>query len=91
MTYKFKNIKDPTGKLIYIKNCFDIHKIRFLDQSKHQKKIQKGLQGRLNRLHEDSNVPGISTAAMKLVLSELDGLEVKMKAIEANQKSGQEL
>ena len=40
------------------------------------------LQGRLNMLHEDSNVPGISTAAMKLVLPELDRLEVKMKAKE---------
>ena len=55
------------------------------------------LQGRLNRLHEDLNVPGISTAAMKLVLPELDRLEVKMKAIkniwnmEISQKSGQEL
>ena len=35
----------------------------------------------LNRLHENSNVPGISTAAMKLVQSELDRLEVKMEAI----------
>ena len=33
-------------------------------------------------MHEDSNVPGISTAAMKLVLPELDRLEVKMKAKE---------
>ena len=48
------------------KNCFDIHKIRILEQSKHQMKIQR-LQGRLNWLHEDLNVPGISTAAMKLV------------------------
>ena len=66
MTYKSKSIKDPPGKLIYIKNCFDIHKIRILEQSKHQMKIQR-LQGRLNWLHEDLNVPGISTAAMKLV------------------------
>ena len=49
------------------------------------------MQGRLNRLHEDSNIPGISTAAMKLVLSELDILEVKMEAIEANQKKSPEL
>jgi len=46
------------------------------------------LQGRLNRLHEDSNVPGISTAAMKLVLPELDRLEVKMKAIEEHMEYG---
>ena len=38
-----------------------------------------------------SNVPGISTAALKLVLSEQDRWKVKMKTIEDNQKGGQEL
>jgi len=47
------------------------------------------LQGRLNRLHEDSNVPGISTAEMKLVLPEFDRLEVKMKAIEEHMDKSQ--
>ena len=47
------------------------------------------MQGRLNRLHEDSNVPGISTAEMKLVLPEFDRLEVKMKAIEEHMDKSQ--